>query len=71
MRNYTKFEVTEGGYADVQATFTTMEDALAYIEERYGADNAFDQLVQIDASGEGGEEETFSYHEIYDMLKSE
>lgn len=70
MRTYTNFEVTEGMDAVVQATFTTMEDALAYIEERYGADNALEQLVEINASGEGGEEETFSFLEIYDMLNS-
>lgn len=71
MRNYTKFEVTEGMNAVVQATFTTMEDALAYIEERYGADNTVDQLVQINASNKDEEKETFGYLEIYDMLKSE
>lgn len=57
--------------AVVQATFTTMEDALAYIEERYGADNTVDQLVQINASNKDEEKETFGYLEIYDMLKSE
>lgn len=71
MRNYTKFEVTEGMNAVVQATFTTMEDALAYIEERYGADNTVDQLVQINVSNKDEEKETFGYLEIYDMLKSE
>ena len=68
MREYTRFEVTEGMYAEVQEVFETMEDALAYIDERYGADNAVDQLVQINASNEDDESETFSYLEIYDML---
>lgn len=71
MRTYTNFEITEGMDAVVQTTFTTMEDALEYIEERYGADNVVDQLVQINASNEDGEIETFGYLEIYDMLKSE
>lgn len=71
MRTYTNFEITEGMYAVVQTTFTTMEDVLEYIEERYGADNVVDQLVQINASNEDGETETFGYLEIYDMLKSE
>lgn len=68
MREYTRFEVTEGMYAEVQKVFGTMEDALAYIDERYGADNVVDQLVQINASNEDDESETFCYLEIYDML---
>ena len=68
MREYTRFEVTEGMYAEVQKVFGTMEDALAYIDERYGADNAVDQLVQIDASNEDDESETFGYLEIYNIL---
>jgi len=68
MREYTKFEVTEGSYAVVQEVFETMEDALNYIEERYGADNAVDQLVSINASNDDCESETFEELEVYDML---
>ena len=68
MRTYTKFDVTEGAYAEVQETFCTLEAALDYIDERYGADNAVDLLVQIDASNEDDEQETFGFLEIYDML---
>jgi len=68
MREYTKFEVTEGSYAVVQEIFETMEDALNYIEERYGADNAVDQLVSINASNDDCESETFDELEVYDML---
>lgn len=70
MRTYTNFEVTEGMYAEVQEVFKNMEDALNYIDERYGADNVVDQLVQINASNEDDEIETFGGLEIYDMLKS-
>lgn len=69
MRNYTNFKVTEGTYTNVVNEFDTLNAALAYIEEEYGADNAVEQLVQIDASNPEEEvEETFSYLEIYDML---
>lgn len=68
MREYTRFEVTEGPYAVVQKVFETMEDALNYIEERYGADNAVDQLVSINASNDDCENETFEELEVYDML---
>jgi len=68
MKEYTKFEVTEGSYAVVQEVFETMEDALNYIEERYGADNAVDQLVSINASNDDCESETFDELEVYDML---
>lgn len=68
MREYTRFEVTEGPYAVVQKIFETMEDALNYIEERYGADNAVDQLVSINASNDDCESETFEELEVYDML---
>jgi len=68
MKEYTKFEVTEGSYAVVQEVFETMEDALNYIEERYGADNAVDQLVSINASNDDCESETFEELEVYDML---
>lgn len=68
MREYTKFEVAEGSYAVVQEVFETMEDALNYIEERYGADNAVDQLVSINASNDDCESETFEELEVYDML---
>ena len=69
MRNYTKFSVTEGTYANVVNEFDTFDAALAYIEEEYGADNAVEQLVQINASNSEEEiEETFNELEIYDML---
>lgn len=64
MKNY---EVTEGTYAEVQATFDTLHEALEYIEDRYGADNVVEQLVQVTASGDDGEE-TLSCLEVYDML---
>lgn len=67
MRNYERYDITEGTYAEVQGTFDTLQDALAYIAERYGSDNVVEQLVQINASGDEGEE-TFSYLEVYDML---
>lgn len=69
MRDYTRFEVTEGSYDVIQAVFETMEEALNYIEDRYGADNAVDQLVSINASNDDGESESFEELEIYDMLK--
>lgn len=69
MRNYTNFKVTEGTYANVVNEFDALDAALAYIEEEYGADNAVEQLVQIDASNPEEEiEETFNELEIYDML---
>lgn len=69
MRNYTNFRVIEGTYANVVNEFDTLDAALAYIEEEYGADNAVEQLVQIDASNPEEEiEETFNELEIYDML---
>ena len=69
MRNYTNFKVTEGSYASVVAEFDTFDAALAFIAEEYGADNAVDLLVQIDASNPEEEiEETFNFLEIYDML---
>lgn len=67
MRNYQRYDITEGTYAEVQETFGTLQDALAYIAERYGSDNVVEQLVQINASGDDGEE-TFGYLEVYDML---
>lgn len=67
MTNYERYDVTEGTYAEVQETFDTLQDALAYIEERYGTDNVVEQLVQINAIGDEGEE-TFSFLEVYDML---
>lgn len=70
MREYTRFEVVEGAYAEVQEVFKTMEDALNYIEDRYGADNAVDQLVEINASNDDFESETFTELEIYDMLNN-
>lgn len=70
MRNYERYDVTEGTNAEVQETFNTLKEALAYIAERYGADNVVDQLVEIDASGDDGEE-TFSCLEVYDMLMEE
>ena len=69
MRNYTNFKVIEGTYANVVNEFDTLDAALAYIEEEYGADNAVEQLVQISASNpEEKIEETFNELEIYDML---
>lgn len=69
MRNYTNFKVIEGTYANVVKEFDTFGAALAYIEEEYGADNAVDLLVQIDANNPEEEiEETFNGLEIYDML---
>lgn len=69
MRNYTKFRVIEGTYANVVNEFDTFDAALAYIEEEYGADNAVEHLVQINASNPEEEiEETFNELEIYDML---
>lgn len=69
MRNYTNFKVIEGTYTNVVKEFDTFGAALAYIEEEYGANNAVDQLVQIDASNpEEDIEETFNELEIYDML---
>lgn len=69
MRNYTNFRVIEGTYANVVNEFDTFDAALAYIEEEYGADNAVEQLVQINASNSEEEiEETFNELEIYDML---
>lgn len=69
MRNYTNFKVIEGTYANVVKEFDTFGAALAYIEEEYGADNAVDLLVQIDANNPEEEiEETFNELEIYDML---
>lgn len=65
--NYERYNVTEGTNAEVQETFDTLQEALAYIAERYGADNVVEQLIQIDASGDDGEE-TFGYLEVYDML---
>ena len=50
MRNYTNFKVIEGTYTNVVKEFDTFDAALAYIEKEYGADNAVEQLVQIDAS---------------------
>lgn len=68
MMNYERYVVTEGVDAEAQETFFTLDEALAYIENRYGADNVVEQLVQINASSENGEEETFGYLEVYDML---
>lgn len=70
MMNYERYDITEGTNAEVRETFDTLQEALAYIEEYCGTDNVVDQLVQINASGEEGEE-TFSYLEVYDMLKTE
>ena len=67
MRNYEKYYVTEGTTAEVQETFCTLRDALAYIAERYGAENVIAQLVQINASGDEGDE-TLSFLNVYDML---
>lgn len=69
MRNYTNFKVTEGTYTNVVNEFDTLNAALAYIEKEYGADNAVEQLVQINASNPEEEiEETFNELKIYDML---
>ncbi|MBQ3330283.1 MAG: hypothetical protein IJG87_03795 [Ruminococcus sp.] len=69
MRNYTNFKVIEGTYTNVVKEFDTFDAALAYIEKEYGADNAVEQLVQIDASNPEEEiAETFNELEIYDML---
>jgi hypothetical protein len=68
MRNYERYDITEGTNAEFQETFATLQEALAYIAERYGADNIVEQLVQIDASGDDGEE-TFSCLDVYDMIK--
>lgn len=65
--NYERYDVTEGTNAEVQETFFTMKEALAYIADRYGADNVVEQMIQIEASGDDGEE-TFGYLEVYDML---
>ena len=67
MMNYERYDITEGTSAEVQETFDTLQEALAYIAERYGADNVVEQLIQIDANGDDGEE-TFGYLEVYDML---
>ena len=72
MRNYTNFKVIEGTYANVIEEFDTFNAALAYIEEEYGADNAVEQLIQIDASNPEEEiYETFNELEIYDMLTAQ
>lgn len=68
MRNYKRYDITEGTTAEVQETFCTLQEALDYIYERYDADNVVEQMVQIDASGDDGEE-TFGYLEVYDMIK--
>jgi len=65
--NYERYDVTEGTSAEMQETFDTLQEALAYIASRYGADNVIDQLVEINASGDEGEE-TLSYLEVYDMI---
>ena len=67
MMNYERYDVTEGTSAEMQETFDTLQEALAYIASRYGADNVIDQLVEINASGDEGEE-TLSYLEVYDMI---
>lgn len=65
--NYERYDVTEGTSAEVQETFNTLQEALMYIEDRYGKDNVVEQLIQIQASGDEGEE-TLSYLEVYDMI---
>ena len=71
MRKYTKFIITEGVDAAYVEKFNSLKEALDYIDYQYGADCAVDQLVQIDASNDAGDEETFSYFEVYDMLTEE
>lgn len=68
MRTYTNFCVRDGYYQEEVATFDSMEAALSFLEEYYGKDNVVEQLVQIDASNEDDERETFCELEIYDMM---
>lgn len=68
MRTYTNFCVRDGYYQEEVTTFDSMEAALSYLEEYYGKDNVIEQLVQIDASNEDDEHETFSELEIYDLM---
>lgn len=67
--NYERYDVTEGMNAEVQETFDTLQEALTYIADRYGADNVVEQMIQIEASGDDGEE-TFGYLEVYDMINA-
>lgn len=68
MRTYTDFRVRDGYYQEEVATFDSMEAALSFLEEYYGKDNVVEQLVQIDASNEDDERETFNELEIYNMM---
>ena len=68
MRAYNNFCIREGYYQEEVATFDSMEAALSFLEEYYGKDNVVEQLVQIDASNEDDERETFSELEIYDLM---
>lgn len=68
MRTYTNFRVRDGYYQEEVATFDSMDAALSFLEEYYGKDNVVEQLVQIDASNEDYERETFNELEIYDMM---
>lgn len=68
MRDYTNFKVTEGTTKNFVEEFATFEEALAYIEKEYGADNTVELLVQIDAYNEDEWAETFNELEIYDMI---
>lgn len=66
---YTRFDVTEESYCTIEETFDCLEDALKYISDKYGADNIIDQLVQINASNEDGDQETLTYFEVYDLIE--
>ena len=68
MKDYTNFKVTEGTTKNFVEEFTTFEEALAYIEKEYGADNTVELLVQIDAYNEDGWVETFGELEIYNII---
>lgn len=68
MRLYTNFCVREGYYQDEVGTFDSMDAALSFLEEHYGKDNVVDQLVQIDASNEDDERETFNELDLYDLM---
>ena len=71
MRKYTNFEVTEGMYGNVVSIFSKIEDALEYVEFHYGVDNIVEQIVQIIATNNDEESETYSCLEVYDMIKND
>lgn len=69
MRVYTTFKVTAGVFDRVVAEFDTFLSAMDYIDEKYGAENVVDQLIQLEFSNpDEAIDGLFTSFELYDML---